>query len=123
MKKIATKVMQLTFFANRFGIDKKLLKWGLLVSQNEDAEVDISPVVIVKGKNLIIDIKNDILSPVICCCGCLCTTYIAELKKEAGGYQFSAGDEKTFLANEEIAKRYHGKFLTEELEKDAELFK
>ena len=112
-------VMDLTFFARRFCLPKKDLNWGILVAQNEDAEVNITPIIIIGGGVFYIDIVNDCISPLICACGCKCTTIVAQMQKVANGYIFEACQERILLKDETIQSAFRGKFYTEELEEEA----
>ncbi len=119
----AKEIMKLEFFSRRFGIKKKLLNWGLIVAQNEDAEVTTSAVLIIKGSNLFIDIVNDRLSPFMNICGCRCTSYIATFNRVKGGYKFVAGNEEKFLSDISIEKTYHPKLYSASLEQEAKKLK
>ncbi len=119
----AEEIMSLEFFANRFGIKKKLLSWGLIVAQNEDAEVTTSAAVLIKGSNLFIDIVNDQLSPMMNICGCRCSSFIATFNRVKGGYKFVAGDESKFLSDMSIENAYRSKIYSASLEEDAKKLK
>lgn len=106
----ATQVMRLEFFAKRFNVEKKLLHWGLIVCENEDAEVETFAVILINGKeNIFIDIMHDRFAPKMNQCACKCTAYIATFNRVKGGYKFVAGDESKFLSNEDIEKTYCSK--------------
>ena len=121
----AEEIMTLEFFAKRFGIKKKLLSWGLVVSENEDAEVTTTAAVLIKGSNLFIDIVNDRLSPLINICGCKTTSYIATFNRVKSGYKFvaGAGDESKFLSDMSIENAYRSKIYSSSLEQEAKKLK
>ena len=66
----AVQIMRLEFFAKRFNVPVKRLSWGLIVSENEDAEIETTAAVLVKGNNnIFIDILNDRFTPMMNICG------------------------------------------------------
>ena len=115
----AVEIMKLAFFANRFGIAKSQLTWGIVVSENEDAQVSISAAVLVKEKSLFIDILNDRLTPLMNICGCKSTSYVAVFNRVRSGYKFTAGNEAVFLSNEQIERVYRSKCYSEALAAEA----
>ena len=116
----AVKIMNLEFFAKRFNVAKKLLSWALIVSENEDAEVETTAGIIVKGnENIFIDILHDRFMPKMNICGCKTTSYIATFNRVKGGYKFVAGDEEKFLSCEEIESVYRSKIYSPALDKEA----
>ena len=119
MGKIVNKVLKLSFFADRFGIEKARLSWGILVAQNEDCEVSISPVVIINGSSLFINVLADKLEPLIGIAGCQSTTYVAKKKIISGRRMLVAGDYEVELKDEEIERVYRTKIFSSELEEEA----
>ena len=116
----AVEIMNLEFFAKRFNVAKKLLSWALIVSENEDAEVETTAGIIVKGnENIFIDILHDRFTPKMNICGCKTTSYIATFNRVKGGYKFVAGDEEKFLSCEEIESVYRSKIYSPALDKEA----
>lgn len=116
----AVEIMNLEFFAKRFNVAKKLLSWALIVSENEDAEVETTAGIIVKGnENIFIDILHDRFMPKMNICGCKTTSYIATFNRVKGGYKFVAGDEEKFLSCEEIESVYRSKIYSPALDKEA----
>ncbi len=117
----AVKIMNLEFFAKRFNVAKKLLSWALIVSENEDAEVETTAGIIIKGnENIFIDILHDRFTPKMNICGCKTTSYIATFNRVKGGYKFVAGDEEKFLSCEEIESVYRTKIYSPALNEEAE---
>ena len=112
MGKIVNKVLKLSFFADRFGIEKARLSWGILVAQNEDCEVSISPVVIINGSSLFINVLADKLEPLIGIAGCQSTTYVAKKKIISGRWMLVAGDYEVELKDEEIERVYRTKIFS-----------
>ena len=119
MEKIVNKVLKLSFFADRFGIEKARLSWGILVAQNEDCETSLSPVVLIKDSNLFVNIFNDSLEPLLNIAGCQSTTYVAKKKIISGERYLFAGDYKVKIKEEEIERVYRTKIFSSELEKEA----
>lgn len=116
----AVEIMNLEFFAKRFNVAKKLLSWALIVSENEDAEVETTAGIIIKGnENIFIDILHDRFTPKMNICGCKTTSYIATFNRVKGGYKFVAGDEEKFLSCEEIESVYRSKIYSPALDKEA----
>ncbi len=116
----AVEIMNLEFFAKRFNVAKKLLSWALIVSENEDAEVETTAGIIVKGnENIFIDILHDRFMPKMNICGSKTTSYIATFNRVKGGYKFVAGDEEKFLSCEEIESVYRSKIYSPALDKEA----
>lgn len=112
-------LMRLSFFANRFGISPSKLCWGILVSNSEDCEVILHPVVIVKGEKLYIDIINDVISPYYNICGCLQYALQAVKRKVKNGYLLSARTEEIVVTEEDILRAYNSKIFSAELVKKA----
>ena len=116
----AVEIMNLEFFAKRFNVVKKLLSWALIVSENEDAEVETTAGIIIKGnENIFIDILHDRFTPKMNICGCKTTSYIATFNRVKGGYKFVAGDEEKFLSCEEIESVYRSKIYSPALDNEA----
>ena len=115
----AMNVMTLSFFANRFGLLKSQLSWGVVVSENEDAQITITAAVLIKDKSLFIDILNDRLTPFMNIGGCKMTSYVAVFNRVRTGYKFTAGDEEKCIGKEQIESVYRSKFFSEKLEEEA----
>ncbi len=116
----AVEIMSLEFFAKRFNVAKKLLSWALIVSENEDAEVETTAGIIIRGnENIFIDIIHDRFTPKMNICGCKTTSYIATFNRVKGGYKFVAGDESKFLSCEEIESVYRSKIYSPALNDEA----
>ena len=117
----AVQIMRLEFFAKRFNVPVKRLSWGLIVSENEDAEVETTAAILIKGNNnIFIDILNDRFMPMMNICGCKTTAYIATFNHVRAGVKFVAGDESKFLSNEDIENAYRSKIYSPSLNDEAE---
>lgn len=117
----AVQIMRLEFFAKRFNIPVKRLSWGLIVSENEDAEVETTAAVLVKGNNnIFIDILNDRFMPMMNICGCKTTAYIATFNHVRAGFKFMAGAEEKFISCEEIERIFRSKIYSPSLNDEAE---
>ena len=117
----AVEIMKLEFFAKRFNVPVKRLSWALIVSENEDAEVETTAAILIKGdNNIFIDILNDRFMPMMNICGCKTTAYIATFNRVKYGFKFVAGHESKFLSNEEIENAYRSKIYFPSLNDEAE---
>lgn len=117
----AVQIMRLEFFAKRFNVPVKRLSWGLIVSENEDAEIETTAGILIEGNNnIFIDILNDRFIPMMNICGCKTTAYIATFNRVKCGFKFVAGDESKFLSNEEIESVYRSKIYSPSLNDEAE---
>ena len=117
----AVKIMRLEFFANRFGINKKELMWGIITTSNEDAQESKVVVILLRHeKNLFIDIVNDRIAPLIHICGCKSSTRQAKQTRTSGGYVFTADKDLIMLKDSEIEELYKNKLYSENLSKQAE---
>lgn len=117
----AVEIMRLEFFAKRFNVPVKRLSWGLIVSENEDAEIETTACILVEGnENIFIDIIHDRFTPKMNICGCKTTSYIATFNRVKCGFKFVAGDEEKFLSNEDIENVYRSKIYSPSLNAEAE---
>lgn len=117
------KIMTLKFFANRFQVSRADCCWGIVVSQNEEGQQEITPAILIEGENLFIDILNDRLAPFMNIGGCRTTSYCAQLKRAHGGFNFIVGDEKFFVSDEEIERVYRSKIYSPSISKEADKLK
>ena len=116
----AVEIMKLEFFAKRFNVPVKRLSWALIVSENEDAEVETTAAVLIKGdNNIFIDILNDRFMPMMNICGCKTTAYIATFNHVRAGFKFVAGNEEKFLSCDEIESVYRNKIYSSSLNNEA----
>ncbi len=117
----AVEIMKLEFFAKRFNVPVKRLSWALIVSENEDAEVETTAAILIKGdNNIFIDILNDRFMPMMNICGCKTTAYIATFNHVRAGFKFVAGKEEKFLSCDEIESVYRNKIYSPSLNDEAE---
>ena len=116
----AVEIMRLEFFAKRFNVPVKRLSWGLIVSENEDAEVETTAGILVEGnENIFIDILHDRFMPKMNICGCKTTAYIAAFNRVKCGFKFVASDESKFLSCEDIENTYRSKIYSPSLNEEA----
>lgn len=116
----AVQIMRLEFFAKRFNIPVKRLSWGLIISENEDAEIEITAAVLIKSdNNIFIDILNDRFTPMMNICGCKTTAYIATFNHVRAGFKFVAGAEEKFISCEDIENAYRSKIYSPSLNDEA----
>ena len=110
--KVADHVMQLDFFAKRFGYNANIASWSVVCSYNEDGEETVAPVVYV-GDDLYVDILADDVRCLVNVGGCRSVVKQAIVRKVRGGYKFEFDDrQKTyFVASSQIYDLYKNKFV------------
>ena len=108
------KIMSLEFFAGRFGIRKKFLRWGIEKITTEQDVICI-PVIIVKNTDLLIDIMRDSLSSAKSAFGREIKIIPAKMTEQPEDYVFQAKSEKVSLSRQELKKFYASKVLAPEL--------
>lgn len=120
--KFAAQIMRLEFFANRFGLPKSKLRWGILLTRNEEGQCSADPVILITGENLVIDIVYDNIVAPINVCGCSVIPLQAKCDRVRAGYRLAAGSKEVFLSYEKIKSIYRSKIFSKELAENAKQY-
>lgn len=106
--------MTISFFADRFGIRKEFLEWGLEKVIVDDA-THYFPILKIDGMaNAFIDIQRDKISLGSDTFGKKTCLLNASMKEENDSYIFSSAEKQLSVSKAEMKKLYEGKFLTPE---------
>lgn len=113
-KKILKKIMQIEFFAKRFGINPKNAEWSLIKFTNEDGLSNLIPAVYI-GDDIYVDILADEVKCLYNVGGCVSIPNQAKvvLKKE-GNYLFKSEKLSYECKGDEIYNLYKNKFVFQE---------
>lgn len=115
---IADKVMQLDFFANRFGFCAKNASFAILSTTNEDGDVQLTPVVSL-NEDLYVDILKDEIHPLYNVGGCVSRCVEATVVKQKKCYSFKNNLGECTIAVGDIYNTYKHKFVYSELALEA----
>lgn len=118
IKAVADKVMQLDFFAKRFGFNPNNVFWALVRCFNEDGDETVIPAVYV-GDDLYIDILKDELHCLNNVGGCVSVYNQACVTKTPNNFLFKS-DKATYKAEKSaIYNLYKHKFVYPEIVAEA----
>lgn len=111
--------LHLNFFAERFRLPVSCLCWGIIFS-GKDGNEKLMPAVLIKGKNLFINLYSDALTSLCNIAGSRQCAKEAVLIEEGNIVLFKAGSSEVQLDTECFYSLYRTKIYSDQLAEEAD---